>query len=377
MSRIQTNVSALNAQRNLSQTKRNLAGSIAKLSSGFRINKSSDDAAGLAIANKLRNDIRAMGQASRNASQAGSLLQIADGALQTISGILDRMKELAAQAASDNVSGTQRTTLQSEFADLRSEITRIVNTTSYQGTLLVDGNFGATVNASAGTLDNVATINSIAISGTKANTYNFVVSANGVLTVNNGTATGDVSVTVAIAASSTVSVSQFGISFKTDSAFDNTTGGDLNASKTVVVDAGTGGSFLVGASGKGSTAYDTDYVTTSNVDVTVSTLGISASDLQTSRSTAQTALANIDTAITKVATAIGSLGAAQSRMEFATQNILSVIQNTSAAESIIRDTDLAAEMINFTKNQILQQAGTAMLAQANAAPQGVLSLLAG
>ncbi len=377
MARIQTNVAALNAHRNLTATNMSLSKSIQKLSSGFRINKAADDAAGLAIANKLRSDARAMSQASRNATQAAALLQIEDGALNTISGILDRMKELASQAASDNVSSTQRTTLHSEFNDLRSEITRIVDTTNYQGTLLLDGNFGATINTGAGTLDAVATISNTAISGTPADTYNFQVLADGVLTVNNGTATGDVSTTVAVAASSTVTISQWGITFTTDSAFDNTTGGDLGTAKTLVVDAGTGGSFLVGASGKGSTAYDSDYVTTSNINMSVSTLGISTSDLQTSRTTAQTALANVDTAISAVATAIGSLGTAQNRMEFATQNILSMIENISAADSVIRDADLAYEMVGFTKNQILQQAGTAMLAQANAAPQGILALLAG
>lgn len=377
MARIQTNVMALNAHRNLSITESRLARSIERLSSGFRINKASDDAAGLSIANELRADARALRQASRNASQASALLQIADGALNTISNILDRMKELAAQAASDNVSGAQRTTLHAEFSDLRDEITRIVDTTTYQGAKLIDGNFGATIDLATSTLDDVATITDISISGTAADTYNFVVATDNVLTVDNGTATGDISTTVAIAASQTVNISLFGISFKTESGFDPAATGDLAASQTLVVDPGAGGNFLVGASGEGASAYDDDYVTTGTVDVTVATLGLTTSDIATSRDTAQDALADLDGAITAVADGIGDLGTAQSRIEFALANVNATIENVSAAESVIRDADLALEMVDFTKNQILQQAGVAMLAQANAAPQGVLALLAG
>ena len=124
MARIQTNVSAMNAHRNLSLNSKNLASSIAKLSSGFRINRAADDAAGLAIANKLRADGRSMRQAARNAAQANAVLQISDGATSTISTILDRMKELATQAATDNVSTSQRLTLHNEFVAPRSELTR-------------------------------------------------------------------------------------------------------------------------------------------------------------------------------------------------------------------------------------------------------------
>jgi flagellin len=370
--RIQTNAMALNAHRNLSISSNNLAQSIEKLSSGFRINRAADDAAGMAIANKLRADGRAMTQASRNAAQAGALLQIADGALSTIGGILDRMKELAAQAASDNVSASQRTTLQSEFAQLRSEITRIVETTTYQGDVLLDGNYGASV---SGTLQTAANITSVSIGGTAADTYNFQVLADDVLTVNNGAATGDTQTTVAITdGAQTVNVSVFNISFKTGGSFNADSDGDLTAQETVIVTAGTGGNFLVGASGQSS--YSDDLISVTNLDATVSTLGIASSDLDNSRASAQSALADLDTAIEAVATAIRDLGASQSRIEFASQNISSMIENYAAAESVIRDADMAQEMVQFTKNQILQQAGTAMLAQANAAPQSILSLLA-
>ncbi len=374
--RIQTNAMALNAHKHLSFNSKNLSQSIQKLSSGFRINRAADDAAGMAIANKLRADGRAMTQASRNASQAGALLQVADGALTTIGGILDRMKELASQAASDNVSASQRTTLHSEFNELRSEITRIVDTTTYQGDVLLDGNYGASIHTGNSSLTSAANISSVSIGGTAADTYNFQALADDVLTVNNGAATGDTETTIAISdGAQTINVSTFNITIKTGGSFNADSDGDLGTQVDLVVSAGNGGNFLVGSSGKSS--YDDDLISVTNLDATVSTLGISGSDLQTSRATAQSALAEVDTAIDAVATSIRDLGASQNRIGFAQQNIASMIENYSAAESVIRDADMAQEMVSFTKNQILQQAGTAMLAQANAAPQSILSLLAG
>lgn len=375
MARIQTNVPALNAHRHLTNTNLRVQRQIEKLSSGFRINRAADDAAGFAIANRLRSDVRAYGQAARNAAQAGSVLQISDGSLNTISGILDRMKELATQAASDNVSSSQRVTLHLEFDSLRSEIQRIVDTTKYQGQKLLDGSFGSSVNAAGSTLDDVAQVSNISLNGTQASTYDFTVATDGNLTVANTGATLQQVVSIA-AGAQTVNVSLFGISFQTDSAFLNTAVGSQVGGKALQVDAGTQGSFLVSASG--DYAGD-DLVTVSNLDVRVVTLGIDAAngDLQTSIATAQTTLTNLDSAITTVSTAIGQLGSAQSRMETALLNVNSIIENIAAAESTIRDADMALEMVEFTKGQILQQAGTAMLAQANAAPQGILSLLAG
>ena len=143
--RINTNVSALNTLRSLGKTESAVSSSMAKLSSGFRINKSGDDAAGLGIANKLNADVRASSQASRNAEQAGSVLQIMDGATQSVQSILERMKELATQSASDSVDSAARTRINQEFSDLRSEIGRIVDTTKFQGNKLLDGGFGNSV----------------------------------------------------------------------------------------------------------------------------------------------------------------------------------------------------------------------------------------
>ena len=277
MSVINTNVAANNAYLNLSRTSGMMEKSIQKLSSGFRINRSADDAAGASIANSLRATGRSLAAAQRNATQANAVLQIADGAVSTVAQILDRMKELATQAASDNSGPDARTNLDAEYQALIAEVDRIANTTSYQGTQLADG--------SGGTL-----------------------------------------------------------------------------------------TFLVGSSG----AYagdDTVTVDASTVDLTSGTLGLSG-DL-TDLGNAQAELDAIDGAITLVGTAIGVIGAAQSRIEFAQSNVAITYQNVVAAESSIRDADMAAEMTQFTKAQILQQAGTAMLAQANQAPQSILTLLRG
>lgn len=279
--RINTNVSSLNTQRILGKTGTQLAQNIGRLSSGFRINRAADDAAGLGVANKLRSDIRALQQAARNAEQGTALLQIAEGATQTIGSIVDRMKELAAQSASAN-SG-DRAGLDAEFQTLAGEITRIVSTTNYQGTSLLDGTM-------------------------------------------------------------------------------------------------TDAEFLVSASG----SYDTnDLVSMSGVDLTVATLGLETDDGSggtealsiADQDDAQAALGVLDTAVGTISSALADIGAAQNRLDFAYENVRTTIENYAAAESTIRDADMAAEMSTFTKNQILQQAGTAMLAQANAAPQSILRLL--
>ncbi len=381
MARIQTNVSALNAHRNLALTSRNLARSIAKLSSGFRINRAADDAAGLAIANKLRADGRSMRQAARNAAQANAVLQISDGATSTISTILDRMKELATQAASDSVSTAQRTTLNSEFVALRDEIGRIVQTTKYQGQLLIDGSFGASVDDANSTIDTEASISNITLSGTAVDTYKFSIATDAFLTVenNNGSSPTLTQVVAVSAGAQTVTLSAFGISFTTDSAFNSDAGangtfgaGGLNMGVT----AGTGAKFLVSSSGSYA-GDDTISISGINLDTAAANLDLDGSSLSGVITNASNALDKLDLAIATVATAIGVIGAGQGRIEFATANVNSMIENVAAAESIIRDADLAFEMVDFTKNQILQQAGVAMLAQANAAPQGVLSLLAG
>jgi flagellin len=376
MSRINTNVAANNAYKNLSATSGMLEKSIAKLSSGFRINRSADDAAGLAIANKLRSDVRALQQAQRNASQANSMLQVADGALNTVATILDRMKELASQANSANI-GQEAGKLQAEFDSLVSEIDRIAATTTYNGTALTNGGFGSALDTAASTSYALSDVAGVTLNGAAVGVYTFAAdSASATLT----RASDSVSqvVTGGTTARQTLNFSAFGITVEGGAVFDSA---NLDAT-TINVTAGTSGSFMVSASGNYGSS---DLVSVSGIDLRTSQAtgldlasgGFALSTAMTTAAFAQGALARIDTALGKVGTAIGTVGAAQSRIDYASTNVANLIQNTQAAESVIRDADMAYEMTVFTKNQILQQAGTAMLAQANLAPQSILTLIRG
>jgi flagellin len=366
--RINTNVSALNATNNLSRSQDMAADSMAKLSSGFRINKSGDDAAGLGIANKLHADTRALTQASRNAEQANSMLSIADGATATVQKMLERMKELATQSASDNTDGDATTggrkAIQAEFTSLSAEITRTVSSTKFQGKALLDGTFGASAGGSALAAGNG--IQGVTLSGASAATYN-ITNAAGVITITNATTSVAQSLTIPAATKGTYNFDKLGISITTDSSVLPAT----LAGKAITVSAGaSGGSFMIGSSGSYS---GNDVITLGKIDLTLSTLGVTG-DLTTSAN-AVTALGQIDTALGTVASAQGDIGAAQNRISYAQDNLKSTIQNYSAAESVIRDVDMAEEMTKFSKNNILAQAGTAMLAQANQSGQSVLKLL--
>ena len=381
--RINTNIAAMNTLRQLSVSSRGFEQSVGRLSSGFRINRAADDAAGLGIANQLRADIRSMRQASRNAEQATSLLQVSEGAAQTISQIVDRMKELATQGASDNVDTDARGRIKSEYDALKTEISKISSTTKFQGKTLVDGNFGTSVDTNTSNSTVLAAaqdIYSVEISGTAAGTY--------AITDQTGTAN-QVSITLgstvqtltAVAGQQSLVFDTFGITINTENSFTLNGVGDAgntaSATGNLVVDAGAnGGSFLVRSSG----AYSSDdLVTLSNIDLTTGSTGLNLDSLTfTGNGTGaeyQTALTRLDSAVNLVNTAFGTIGAAQNRIEYARSNIAASVENFSAAESIIRDVDMAEEVTRMTKFQILQQAGTAMLAQANAAPQGVLALL--
>jgi flagellin len=375
--RINTNISSLTTQRTLNQTEGAVSKSMQKLSSGFRINRASDDAAGLGIANKLRAETRAMTQASRNAEQASSLLQISEGAVSSVQSILERMKELATQSASDNVDDDARARINKEFDDLSSEITRTVNTTKFQGNSLINGDFGAAiVEASSTGLASGTNYQDAKISGASSGLYTLTNTAAGKLVLSDGSKSETATVTAD--GKQTVGFTSFGITIETTASFDKDAtaaaqGGAAGGLTFSVAAGASGGSFLVSSSGSYN---DQDLITLGQVDLTLTNLGINASDL-TSASGSQSALTAIDSAIDTVASYLGDIGAAQNRIEYATANVKTAIQNFTAAESVIRDVDMAEEMSNFSKNQILQQAGTAMLAQANQLGQSVLTLLRG
>jgi flagellin len=275
--RINHNIMALNAYRNLSITQGSLSKSIEKLSSGLRIVRASDDAAGLAVSEQMRADIRSLNQAVRNANDGVSMLQTAEGALNEVSGMLTRMRELAAQAATGTVGDTQKQTLDSEFQHLISEINRIAEVTEFNGTKLINGDLSSGTAAAA--------------------TFQIGIKN----TANDRVAVG----------------------------IDSMKADDLAIS-----------------------------------GVAISTAGL-----------AQSALAKIDSAIGQVAEQRGTIGAVQNRLERTIANLSISAENLTAAESQIRDVDMALEMADFTKNQIMTQAGTAMLAQANLVNQSVLTLL--
>ena len=382
--RINTNVSALQATSNLNKTQDMAASSMAKLSSGFRINKAADDAAGLGIANKLRADTRSLVQASRNAEQANSLLGVAEGSANTIQAILERMKELATQAGSDSVDSSGRTKIAAEYTQLRDEIKRTTGTTQFNGVKLLDGTFSNSVANAAGgsTVFGGTVVASVNISGTVAGTYK-VATAAGSKSFTLQDSAGKVVQTVAVSAygAQAVNFDKFGVTVNVNSSYAAGSAIVAGTNDAITVSQGNGGTFLIGSSGNYTTTGGLgDNITIANSDLTTDTLGLTTGgttdvvDLTTG-SAARTALAVIDTAIGKVSTVLGDIGAAQNRVTYGLENAKTAITNFTAAESVIRDVDMADEMTKFSKSNILAQAGTAMLAQANQSGQSVLKLL--
>ena len=369
--RINTNISALNAYRNLGETNNAVSSSMQKLSSGFRINRAADDAAGLGIANRLRADTRAMSQASKNAEQANSVLQIAEGATSSIQKMLERMKELATQAGSDSVDVAGRSRIDAEFSELKAEITRTVETTKFQGGHLLRG--GVTLDNASTALAAGTGLFEATVSGAAAGTYTFTQGADGELTIDNGAGLTQ-TVTGLTDGRQSVNFDQLGITLELDANFDSSTAdGTLDGTALTVTGTPGSRSFLVGSSEQYT---GNDLLTIDAIDLTLANLGLTASSVANSAD-ARAALTAIDTAMGTVASTLGDIGATQNRLEFAQSNLKTTIQNFTAAESVIRDLDMAEEMTKFSKNNILAQAGTAMLAQANQSSQGVLQLLRG
>lgn len=271
---INTNIGSLNAQRNLSQSQGALAKSMQRLASGLRINSAKDDAAGLAISDRMTSQIRGLNQAVRNANDGISLAQTAEGALQEVTNILQRMRELAVQSANGTNTTNDRASLNAEFSQLQTEIGRISSSTKFNGQVLLTGTYS-------------------------------------------------------------VAKAQFQV------------GPDANQVISVQIKAAT-----------------------------LSGLGVAANSVATAAG-AQSALATIDSAISQVDSVRGDLGAVQNRFESTIANLSNIAENLSAARSRILDADIAMETSAMTKNNILQQAGVSILAQANQTPQLALSLLQG
>jgi flagellin len=391
--RINHNIAALNTYRQLNSASTGQAKSMEKLSSGLRINRAGDDAAGLAISEKMRGQIRGLDQASRNSQDAISLIQTAEGALNETHDILQRMRELSVQSSNDTNTDDDRAELQKEVSQLQTEITRISDQTEFNTKTLMNGDLGTTA---TGTLTNNTNAQSVKItdSGSLADGDTF-----------------DMTQTVDFAAESTGGAADGAlqsVDFDIDLGGGNT--GTVSFSKADL-DAGTfskeveingtkltvqvkNGASLAGTTGNGAgTASTADTLTVDDNslnfhigandgqsiklaigDMSATGLGVDGVNIST-QAGGDTAIETIDNAIKTVSQERSKLGAYQNRLEHTINNLSTSSENLTAAESRIRDIDMAKEMMNQTKNSILAQASQAMLAQANQAPQGVLQLL--
>jgi len=372
--RIQNNIAALNAHKNLSISDAGLSKSLERLSSGYRINRAADDAAGLSVSQQFRADIASYKVASRNVSEANSLLQVAEGAMDQIGNMLTRLKELATQAASANASANLAK-INAEGNALLSEIDRIANSTEYSGTKLLDGSFGVAASsastftagnglASASGLQSEVVYTVTATIGA-AGTHNITVSA----TISGVQYSQTVNDITDATAGTTVS-QKFAALGLTLSLNDSLTGGATAQVSTITALTGVASDFQIGAK---DTDNDRIGILLSGVRAASLNAGLVADQLD-SATEAQAFLTTVDSAISSLNTKRGDIGAAQNRLGYAAATLSTTVENATAAESVIRDVDMASEMTSFTKNQILLQAGTAMLAQANSAPQQILAL---
>jgi len=393
--RINTNVEALNAQRNLNVTGQMYAKSIEKLSSGLRINRAADDAAGLSISEKLRSQVRGVNQAIRNSQDGISMIQTAEGALNEVQDIVQRMRELSVQAGNDTLSAADRVAIGDELVQLRDEIDGIASRTNFNGKNLLDGNLAAALDTATSTADvggqiSTGAITDINVSGANAGeTYTMAYDAGAeTLTLTRGT--DSVAQTVAVgAASQTFNFSELGVSvaFATASGADTADliGADLDG-LTVVTGAGSGAAtFQIGADTGQTISAAFNAMSSSQigggVGADVSTevgdyaaLGAGSTDADF-KAAANALRDSLDLALEDISAQRSELGSVQNRLEHTVRNLGVTSENLAASEARIRDADMAAETVAFTKAQILQQAGTAILAQANQAPQSVLGLL--
>jgi flagellin len=351
-----------------------------RLSSGLRINRAADDAAGLAIAQKLNAQVRSFTVASRNASQAMSMLQVAEGGADQIHSMLLRLKELATQAASYN-NQANLSDINEEASKLKEEIRRIANSTKYLNTNLLTG-FGAQVKTVDSTTQQVANTYDWDAGQAAAGTYAFSYNATtNVLTLTRGSDNASEGV-VLHTGTKEVNFSTLGISFKiTDYAGQgdtelDTLGSALAGVGTFDVTAATVDAAFQIADKNDQWSRLSFSLNSIDYDAIGSGSGSQISDVDLSdQASAQRALTIIDDAIADVNKFRAAIGALANRLEYTYQNLQVSIENLSASESVIRDADMAYEIVYFTRNQILLQSGTAMLAQANMAPQNVLSLL--
>ena len=385
---INTNVAALNAQRNLSVTGSKMSKALEQLSSGLRINRAADDAAGLAISEKMRAQIRGMQMGMRNAQDGVSMIQTAEGALNETHAILQRMRELTVQAGSTILSSSDREAVGEELLTLRNELDNIASRSRFNGLSLLTGALSVSTATAAGAIADTGTATAVIdVSKAEAGVTYAITSAGNDLTITNTTTNVAQTITAAAMGGSVgdtqvLNFDALGVKFTItqDGAGAISAAqvvGDLDAGADIATTGQGNATFRVGSE-------TTDNVTVAFADLRASALGGSGTELSTlvtdNQAVSTTVLADallgaLDTAISQVSTQRAKLGAAQNQMESAINSVGISIENLSASESRIRDADIAMVSSELVTRQIMQQAGVSVLAQANAAPQSVLSLL--
>ena len=407
--RINNNIAAMNAYRNLNATDGQMSKSLEKLSSGFRINRAADDAAGLSISEGMRAQIGGLTVAGRNAQDGISLVQTAEGGLQEVHSLLQRVRDLAVQSANTGTT-TQaaRDAAAAEVTQSLAEIDRISGATEFNGKKILDGSTSSytfQVGAGAGTENQTSvsisamtssglTLTGTAASRTSADLAGTSVEATGGKTIalsynDGGPSSTDHTTTVAVAANgrngSTGDYDMTNSSDRTalvnaiNTGLQNGTGGKVKAELVVGGTTATP-TYQIKYSTAGTGATAALNLTTDGITAIAAgaAAGASTGSIATDIAAGLTsAISKIDTAIAKVSDQRANLGAYQNRFEHTIANLSVTVENLSASESRIRDTDMASEMVKFTRSQILTQAGTAMLAQANQSSQSVLTLLRG
>jgi flagellin len=413
--RINHNIASLNTHRQLGANQVGASKNLEKLSSGLRINRAGDDAAGLAISEKMRGQIRGLEMATKNSQDGISLIQTAEGALNETHSILQRMRELAVQSSNDTNTAQDRKNLQDEMTQLTKEINRIADTTQFNTKNLLDGSMGKAVNTAVANINTSSIIKASGAAAAATSLATALQDANGnslgiavgdtidVSYVINGTTKTD---SITVTSATDLAAIYGGTNLAADGTLAANTDGSLQVTADVagvttavngitVTVKDSSGNVRSAATNQlssfsettaaanvrtdGSATFQIGANTNQNLSLSIENMGSAAlgvKDLKVeTQSQANVAMKVIDTALQKVSAERSKLGATQNRLEHTINNLGATAENLTAAESRIRDVDMAKEMMEFTKNNILTQAAQAMLAQANQQPQGVLQLL--
>ncbi len=379
-----TNFAANVAHRNLIASDMAATSSLSKLSAGKRVLAAKDDAASLAIGSRLAAEVAALNQASVNAGQGTSMLQIADGAMAKVSDMLIRMKTLAVQAGSGQLSSTERSMLDTEFQALLNEIDRIADDTEFNGQKLINGS--QPLGGTPETVEVADGVVNIVLSGFASgdilSAFDFTGGSNQFTVTVGGVAyTGTIDTDAMSGTGTSATMTQGTVVTLTNSGVDS----EIKLTLNVSFDAGLSSTSTsaITISGSSTSSFDfkvgtgtiaaEDEISVSITSITVAQLGLTSTDV-TSSSQADLASVAISDAIDTLQTARAEVGASQNRLGFAIANIATAVENADAARSSLMDLDVAREMANFTSKQILVQAGISMLAQANQLPQNLLQL---